>query len=170
MIDGPYGETQPLHKYDNVLFIVGGAGITVPLSYLSILLSSNSKVESLKVVWAVREEAFLQETVATDFRGLLSDERLQLTAFITGHDTASVQSFENLEQAGSKLHGVQIHKGRPGVRREIEEVAEEIGRNGELAVVACGPAKMADDARASVVEFLGKGWGKMEYFEESFNW
>ncbi|KAG4427165.1 hypothetical protein IFR05_017352, partial [Cadophora sp. M221] len=37
LIEGPYGETQPLHKYENVLFIVGGTGIAVPLSYLGLL-------------------------------------------------------------------------------------------------------------------------------------
>jgi ferredoxin-NADP reductase len=159
-----------LHKYSNVLFIIGGAGIAIPLSYLNLLLSSSSKAESIKMIWAVREESFLQETMSIDFRGLLSDERLSLEAYVTGYETASVHDLEEIADMGEHIEGVRIHKGRPNVRQEIVNFAEEAGKGGDVAVTACGPARIADDARASVVEMLGNGYGRMEYFEESFNW
>jgi len=170
LIDGPYGETQPIHEYKNVLFIIGGAGIAVPLSYLSILLSSNSKVENIKIIWAIREESFLNETLSIDFQNLLPDERFSLEAFITGHEITSDHDSEEIANMGEHVKGVRIHKGRPNVRQEVVDFAEELASNSDVAVMACGPARIADDARASVVEMLGRGWGKMEYFEESFNW
>lgn len=144
-----------------MLFIVGGAGIAVPLSYLDLLLNNDdSKIESLKVVWAVREEEFLTECLEVDFRGLVGDERLAVSAFVTAA----------LEEGRTVRKGVKVQRGRPDVTKEIEEVAEEVGFDGGLAVVACGPGKMADDSRRAVVRLLGRGYGKVEYFEESFNW
>lgn len=144
-----------------MLFIVGGAGIAVPLSYLDLLLNNeDSKTENLKIVWAVREEEFLNECLEVDFRGLVGDERLAVSAFVTAA----------LEEGGLGRKGVKVQKGRPDVVREIEDAAEEAGFEAGLAVVACGPGKMADDSRRTVVELLGRGYGKVEYFEESFNW
>ena len=164
LIDGPYGETQPFHLFTNILFIVGGAGIAVPLSYLSSLLhsSSSSKTENLKILWALREEEFLNETLEVDFRGLVGDERLIVSAYVTGELQGSGIA------AGRK--GVKVQRGRPNVTREVVDAAEEAGLGAALAVVACGPGRMADDARKAVVGLLGRGYGKVEYFEESFNW
>jgi len=63
LVDGPYGETQPFHKYENVLFIVGGTGIVVPLSYLDMHLNKNSRTTSVQIIWAVREHDFLTAVV-----------------------------------------------------------------------------------------------------------
>lgn len=102
---------------------------------------------------------------------MLGDERLALTAYVTGHAVHATESEHgDTQSAVGKGQGVAIHLGRPNVESAIFEVAAEVGRKGELAVVACGPGQLADDARRSVVRLLGKGYGKVEYFEESFNW
>jgi hypothetical protein len=36
--------------------------------------------------------------------------------------------------------------------------------------VACGPARMADEARRASVSMLARGFRAVEYFEESFKW
>ena len=57
---------------------------------------------------------------------------------------------------------------RPDVPASIREAAR--GRRGSLAVVICGPASMADDARAAFVSELKAGQGDMELFMEAFHW
>ena len=59
--------------------------------------------------------------------------------------------------------------GRPDVRESVRKMAGDAGK-GRIAVVACGPARMADQARAACVEVLGGGFDGVEYFEESFKW
>ncbi|KIH86530.1 plasma membrane ferric-chelate reductase [Sporothrix brasiliensis 5110] len=73
-------------------------------------------------------------------------------------------------------HNVRLLYGRPDVRSEVE-VAARRGRNRvgsadrKLAVVACGPGRMADEARKSVVDVLGRrDAGNIDYLEESFQW
>ena len=61
-----------------------------------------------------------------------------------------------------------IAHGRPNVPAIIHEAA--IRRRGSLAVVVCGPASLADDARAAFVSELKSGQGKMELFIEAFHW
>ena len=159
LIDGPYGETQPFHTYENVLFIVGGTGIAVPLSYLAKLLEKGSRTTSLKIIWAVREHEFLVDSINSDFRGFLENEKLDLTAYVT-------RDAEGKEDERARF---RVCHGRPDVYAEVEEAARD-SRDRRLAVVACGPGQMVDDARRAVVNMLGKGYSKIEYFEESFNW
>ncbi|KAH9866794.1 hypothetical protein J1614_008487 [Plenodomus biglobosus] len=162
LIDGPYGHTIPLHTFCNVLFVVGGTGIAVPLSHLSHLLSSTSHARSIKIVWAVRQHAFLI-SVLRDFRVLLRDERVEMEVHITRDEEM------NDGVTNEDLRRVRIMTHRPDVHSVMEESAQGAGQE-NLAVVACGPALMADQARRASVDMLGKGHRGIEYFEESFKW
>lgn len=162
LIEGPYGHTVPLQTFTNILFVVGGTGIAVPLSHLAHVLSTSSRVQSVKIVWAVREYRFLA-SVLRDFRGLLSDERVEMEVHVTRDDEAKD------DVLGEDLKSVRMMAHRPDVRATIEESARDAGQQ-RLAIVACGPALMADQARRASVEMLGKGYGGVEYFEESFKW
>ncbi|RDL40881.1 uncharacterized protein BP5553_00860 [Venustampulla echinocandica] len=163
LIEGPYGETQPFSMYENVLFIVGGTGVTVPLSYMELLLGEEASTTSLRIVWAVREHEFLIDAVDKDFRGTLDNEKVSMTAYVTQADEADKDDHRPLPK------GLQVSLGRPNIHKEVEDAARDSGHR-PLAVVACGPGQMADDARQAVVSMLGRGWGQVEYFEESFHW
>ncbi|KAH6625641.1 ferric-chelate reductase-like protein [Boeremia exigua] len=161
-IEGPYGHSVPLRDYSNVLFIVGGTGIAVPLSHLAHLLSPESRVQSVKIVWAVREHAFLA-SMLKEYRTLLGDERCDLEVHVT-QDVGHKDDIPN-----QTPRGVSIVVGRPNVRLSIEAAAEDAGQ-ASLAIVACGPARMADEARKASVQMLANGFRGVEYFEESFKW
>jgi NAD(P)H-flavin reductase len=161
-IEGPYGHSVPLHSYQNVLFVVGGTGIAVPLSHLSHVLSPSSTVQSVKIVWAVREHAFLC-SILRDFKTLLGDERCTLEV----HVTQDVEHKDDIPDQTPR--GVEIVVGRPNVSLSVEEAAKDAGPC-SLAVVACGPARMADEARRASVSMLARGFRGVEYLEESFKW
>ncbi|KAH9204244.1 ferric reductase like transmembrane component-domain-containing protein [Leptodontidium sp. 2 PMI_412] len=182
LIEGPYGETQPFHRYENVLFVVGGTGIAVPLSYLSVLLNGEARTRRVGVVWAVREVEFLEEVLGKDFSGrggegnVEAEVEVRLTAYITrrGGEDKDDEGEGMGVGVGQEIsmgmgRRVKVLRGRPNVFDEVENAALEAGDE-SLAVVACGPGMMADDARRAVVEMLGRGYGRIEYFEESFNW
>ena len=161
-IEGPYGHSVPLREYSNILFMVGGTGIAVPLSHLAYILSSESTVQSVKIVWAVREHAFLT-TMLSEFKTLLADERCTLEVHIT-------QDIEHKDDIPDHTQrGVTIVFGRPNVRLSVEDAAQDAGQQ-SLAIVACGPARMADEARKASVQMLRNGFMGVGYFEESFKW
>jgi NAD(P)H-flavin reductase len=161
-IEGPYGHSVPLREYSNILFVVGGTGIAVPLSHLTHLLTAESTVQSVKIVWAVREHAFLA-SMLREFKTLLSDERCALEVHVT-------QDTEHKDDIPDQVsRGVSIEIGRPNVLLSVEEAAQDAGRQ-SLAIVACGPARMADEARKASVQMLSKGFRGVDYFEESFKW
>lgn len=147
VVEGPYGHTEPLHRFKNVLFLVGGSGIVVPLSYLHSLTSP-----SVHIHWAVREARFAEAVLQKEFRNA---------------PDVSVDIY--MTASSDRLEGVRCHAGRLDVAAEVESAVRRVGKE-SLAVVACGPAGLADDARRAVVEALGKAEGAVEYFEESFQW
>ncbi|KAJ8115976.1 hypothetical protein OPT61_g2510 [Boeremia exigua] len=161
-IEGPYGHSVPLREYSNILCIVGGTGIAVPLSHLAHLLGTGSTVQSVKIVWAVREHAFLS-SMLQEFKSLLGDERCTLEV----HVTQDVEHKDDIPDHTSR--GVSIIVGRPNVSLSVEEAAKDAGQQ-SLAVVACGPARMADEARKASVQMLANGFRGIDYFEESFKW
>jgi NAD(P)H-flavin reductase len=162
LVDGPYGHTVPLRQYFHVLFVVGGTGIAVPLSHLASILSNGSVVTSLRIVWAVREYEFLA-SVLNEFHALLQDERVRLEAYVT-------QDEENEDTVvAGEFKRVKIEAGRPDVHVVVAEAAAEADRE-SLAIMACGPAQMADQARHASVGMLTRGFRGIEYFEESFKW
>jgi predicted ferric reductase len=163
LVEGPYGHSEPLHHFPNILFIVGGTGVAVTLSHISRLLASASQTQSIKIVWAVREHAFLA-SILRDFSGPLGDERVDMEVHIT---QASEVMDEVLDQ---DLKSVRIVTKRPDVFGAVHEAAQDAGKASRLAVVACGPAGMADQARQASVEMLAKGYRGVEYLEESFKW
>uniref|UniRef100_A0A0D2XFV8 FAD-binding FR-type domain-containing protein n=1 Tax=Fusarium oxysporum (strain Fo5176) TaxID=660025 RepID=A0A0D2XFV8_FUSOF len=160
LIDGPYGHTRPLHLFDNVTFIVGGSGIVVPLSYLQLLTGSTAP-RSVKIHWAVREPAFALDVLQTDIADALGSTNLSVEIHLTTHTPQ-----DELSEWPSQ---VTLRRGRIDasdvVRRRSEEILGE-----SLAIVACGPAQMADDARKTVADLLRNGVMRVEYFEESFQW
>jgi predicted ferric reductase len=162
LIEGPYGHSESLHLFTNILFVVGGTGIAVPLSHLARILGPDSHVQSVKIVWAVREHAFLS-SVLHDFSGLLGDERVNMEVHVT-QDKEVVD-----EVLGEDLKSVRVVTRRPDVNGAVQDAAQDAGQFG-LAVVACGPAGMADQARKASVQMLKNGYRGVEYFEESFKW
>lgn len=273
LVEGPYGHTQPLDRYDNIVFVVGGSGIVVPMAYISGLLRAssssssssrtsssqlqtqhhhqqtqtqtqqrirresttsmashlsrhaNTRLRGVRIIWAVREAA-LAETVLgggkRDFDAeVMADERFSVRVYVTKaqphseeipvrqHAKGGKTKKQQQQQQQQRQHGgvcegsssssssssssttgdddsasgqradVEILHGRPLVLHEIEDFAAEFA-HGSLAVVACGPGRMADDARRTVVEMQagGSSGGEskasrrrtVDFFEESFNW
>lgn len=159
LVDGPYGYTQPFHLYDNVIFVVGGSGIVVPLSYLQSLTAANSS-RSVQIHWAVREPAFALEVLRNDIGDALGSSNLSVEVHFTSYARDDMSDWPSQ---------VTLRSGRIDARSTILSARAKAGE-GSLAVVACGPAQMADDARKTVVDLLGQGAKRIEYFEESFQW
>ncbi|EFX05475.1 plasma membrane ferric-chelate reductase [Grosmannia clavigera kw1407] len=168
LVDGPYGHAPPLATFDAVLFVVGGSGVVVPLSHLS-GIGRASRLRAVHVVWAAREAAMTVDIIRTDFAGLLDgNSTVRLDVHITSADNSGSLPLPDIPDLPRQA---RLLVGRPDVRGEVECAVKNIAPGCRLAVVACGPARMADDARRAVVDLLGSPTcGHVEYFEESFQW
>ena len=164
LLEGPYGATHPLDAFDEVLFIVGGSGIVVPLAYLT-LLNASPRVRSVRIAWSVREPRFAHEVLQWDMAHHFGGGKISMDVFLT---CAQEEVHLGAEEEDWPK-GVRAVRGRPGVAAEVGAAARGAG-GGSVAVVACGPAVMADEARRAVVGVLGEGYHRVEYFQEAFNW
>ncbi|WZH47073.1 ferric reductase like transmembrane component-domain-containing protein [Fusarium acuminatum] len=161
-VDGPYGKTLPLERFDKVLFIVGGSGIAVPLSYLQRLLKSTSQPGSVAIHWAVRQNNLAVDVLNYELRDVLRDERLKITIYATGLD-------DTRTDGATIRHLVEWSFGRLNVE-EIVDRFSATENKGSLAVVTSGPGKMADESRCAVAARTLHSRPRIEYFEESFQY
>ena len=83
LVDGPYGRTQPFHRFENIVFIVGGTGIATSLSYLDLLCKSANITKAIRIIWAIREVAFAATVLREDLHGLLENSNLSVEVYLT---------------------------------------------------------------------------------------
>ena len=163
LVDGPYGHSQRFDDYDHVLFIVGGSGVVTALSYLQALTgAAKGSLKSIQLDWSVREEGFARDVLLNEISDALSTSNVEFSIDLYISSQAG-------EVAVVQMPEVRQHSRRPDVEAVVLSAAAKAGKHDSLAVVACGPAKMADDARLAVVHAL-KGGHRIDYFEESFRW
>ncbi|XWX02378.1 hypothetical protein V2A60_010415 [Cordyceps javanica] len=164
LVDGPYGHRMPLERFSHVVFIVGGSGIVLPLSYLDLLTKDAEHQPSVDIHWAVREPAFARDVLAHDMAEALDSEQVLVNIYgpSRGYDVMA-------GVPGRATEHIEEHFGRPDVDGIVaSKLAEQEIES--LAVVACGPAGMADDARRAVVNALAHAPFRIQYFEEHFTW
>ncbi|KAF5664793.1 ferric-chelate reductase [Fusarium heterosporum] len=145
-VEGPYGKSLPLEGFDEILFLVGGSGIAVPLSYLGKLIKLSSQTRSITIHWAVRQTALAIDILNQELSEVLHDRRVKIVIYLT--------SLDDRKSHGEAVLGlVELRSKRMNVEDVINEACET-KNEGSMAVVTSGPGKMADE----------------KYFEESFQW
>ncbi|EGX92318.1 ferric-chelate reductase [Cordyceps militaris CM01] len=159
LVEGPYGTNHPLQTYNQVVFIVGGTGIVTAISYLPCLTGGSKRKPIVGLHWAVREPAFANMVLEQYFGDALQSDNLSVTL----HASRCLDLQPSFSTRVSQL------MGRPSTSAIIAAAAAAT-RRGRLAVVACGPEAMLDDARLGVVRALETATGAIDYFQDSFAW
>ncbi|KAK2787958.1 hypothetical protein FQN52_006963 [Onygenales sp. PD_12] len=150
-----------------------------------------TKTNNLTLLWAARQEAFIHELAQRELGSALGREDISAHFYCTtqhrrGRDvnehTALLSSSSSFEPRGgyeyydNRTFPVNIQHGRPDIKHLIRTAVHEIGNYrkcpgvGRTAILVCGPAEMADEARVAVHMVLKEGYQGVEYFEESFGW
>ncbi|PMB66823.1 Ferric reductase transmembrane component 5 [Beauveria bassiana] len=140
LVEGPYGTSHPLHTYNHVVFLVGGTGIVTPISYMSRLIGNSRRKPVVDLHWAVREPAFANMVLEHYLGEALRADNIEVTL----HASRSI----DLQPLFSE--SVLQRMGRPAIPAIIAAAATAAGR-GRLAIVACGPDGILDDARLGVL-------------------
>lgn len=84
MIEGPYGVHQDLDKYDTVMLLAGGLGITAIYSYAIHLKQYGLHYSGQKVVfmWVIANTSAL-EWFSEELLTLMSDDRFEIQIYVT---------------------------------------------------------------------------------------
>lgn len=226
-IEGPYGERSPLHTYENVVFIVGGTGISGALPYLQEHIqrtdssadttatttsalttratASTTRTRDITFVWSAKQAAMIRNVAARELQPMLGRDDIHVHLHATSSssrktamnvseaqgknsndsDTADAAAAADDKEiktttasatttTASSLNndGLTITHGRPNIREAILNVVNEVHAagtaGGRIAILTCGPAGMADEARAAVHTALKQGMREVEYIEETF--
>lgn len=161
VVEGPYGHTRPLNTYSHVVFIAGGTGVVGPLSYLPILLNAQSSVKTIELHWAVRELE-LYDLVVKEYVDMTQvGSQMTIDIYTSSHGDQSARA--------ALPANMQRHYKRPSAR-DIVSGAATLAQGGDMAVLACGPEGMLDDARYAVVKALATANCHIDYYQENFAW
>ncbi|RMZ81992.1 hypothetical protein DV737_g2339, partial [Chaetothyriales sp. CBS 132003] len=197
-IEGPYGEHSPLHTYENVVFVVGGTGISGALPYLQehIKMTANdarpsgtdnkltTRTRDITLIWSAKQDSMIRDIAVHELKPMLGRNDIHIHLYATSSEDvrrslelnkiSSEGAEKNLDTSASSSLGDElgIEYHRPDVRDTIQNVINDVDKagpaGGRIAILTCGPAGMADAARAAVHAALKQGKRGVEYFEETF--
>ena len=182
LIEGPYGVPADLRQYERVLMISGGSGVTGILAYLyefeKHAKEGKSDGRKLRFAWAAREPRFVADVIEKDLGQFVGRSDTTLDFFMSqGEDKAGVveQALSRASKGSAleKSKTVSISYSRPDIATLLEEeISELVAETSRLAVVVCGPGRLADDVRREVVRSIGSkiDASRIELYEESFGW
>ena len=182
LLEGPYGHREPVERFEHILFVAGGSGITAILPYLE-EVKNRSFTRTVSVLWAVKNNAYTTDVMhkelsdaGADVTIHITEEEVDARAVLPAIGQAAIE--ENKEKhadQGSSAPGISVVIGRPDLQKEVTQHAARLQGSERLAVLACGPGGMVDDLRKAVVNTIGTGDDQVrgdaiEYFEELFSW
>ncbi|KFY04042.1 hypothetical protein V490_00012 [Pseudogymnoascus sp. VKM F-3557] len=181
LLEGPYGETTPLHHFENIILLAGGTGIAGALPYLNEhiarLAQGTTVTHSITLVWAAKQAAMIHDLAVRELATVLKREDVKVTFHATSNRKFGRMG-GNVNDTATEVKDdlaveVRVNYGRPDVRGKVLEVVQEVreagSQGGRIAVLVCGPAGMADEARGAVHVALKSGV-RVEYIEETFGW
>ena len=178
LVEGPYGHSLKLDRFDNVSFIAGGVGITAAVPHIAHLIRSTQRLRiKINLFWIVHEIDTVQGIHDDLLKYAQQSDDLAITLFVTtvvkSEDTTAgdvVREIKEVEHDKAKrgsVHTVFGH-GRPSCSQIIEELTET--SSGSHIIIASGPGSLLDDCRAAAVRAISNDRGKIVYHEEQFGW
>ncbi|KAJ5826477.1 hypothetical protein N7447_003240 [Penicillium robsamsonii] len=175
LLEGPYGEAFPLWRYESVLIIVGGTGIASAVPYIQDHLrrsvedwdespeNEKTRVRDMELVWTTKQAAFIQDVSRRELKGALEREDFRASFYATRDSTTC--------SGNPTDFGLDIQSDRPHLQSLImSRVSDACSAGGSLAILVCGPPRMADEARAAAHLAMRQGHRSIKFVEESFTW
>jgi ferric-chelate reductase len=178
-----------LHTFENIIFIVGGTGISGALPYMHEHIKSIAQdaqaagtdrkrstcTKDITFVWSTKQSAMIRDVAAHELKPFLERNDIHIHLHATsGADKSSADGDKECKIIPSVDVGddITVVYGRPDIQRTILNVIGAVNSSGatsdRIAILTCGPAGMADEARAAVHKALKQGNRGVEYIEETF--
>jgi ferric-chelate reductase len=153
-IDGPYGSIRfNLASYSNLVFIVGGIGIT-PFMTLLEALPSNA-ADSITLHWSMRGMG-LYNIFADRLMSLPCVSASNVVLIVNVYDTSAR---EKEVESGPPATGVNVMRGRPDLLAIITTL-----KNTSSCLLLCGPKPLVKEAAQLACD------SSIDYHEEVFGY
>lgn len=180
LLEGPYGVKTNLAPYERVLMISGGSGVSGITSYLC-EQGAHAPDRHTRFVWAAREESFVSDVVEKDLASFVDRDDVVLDLYLTRGPQVATQdrktgveaTLRRLSSQVGAANGPRVTYAKPNVAELLDnEIGQLLTKDSRLAVVVCGPGRLADDVRREVVRSIGSkiDASRIELHEESFGW
>ncbi|KIW12012.1 hypothetical protein PV08_09286 [Exophiala spinifera] len=177
LVEGPYGERSPLHMFETVVLIVGGTGLSGALPYLLDHVNRSAfggtKTRHITLVWCAKQAAMIRDVAARELQPVLGRKDVSVHFHATSqYEIPIAMEARNIEKWVHAYPQLMISYRRPDIRHAIISVVGQAhaagSAGGRVAILTCGPAAMADEARSAIHQVLRAGMRNVEYFEETF--
>lgn len=185
--------SPPASSSSAPLLSQGVDGVPISTPFSSSADRVRLRTRKVTLIWAARQSAFIHDLASRELRPILqqrkgsdlmvdarfySTESAHTTSTVHQHQPSRSDAAKNSTEAtwllsakdlpGDSFEAVDIEPGRPDIKHSIlRSVGKDVGRS---AVLVCGPAGMADEARVAVHQALKGGARGVDYFEETFGW
>lgn len=181
LVEGPYGNSENLHAFDTVILIAGGTGITAAVPYIRDHLQRSyqgaSRITDMKLIWSSRKATFVKTVCEDQLASVLSLPEFKMEVFLTNEDGAQEDVQQGKiplprqdSQDTSRSSNPSYQYGRVDMKKIIDDAVREIRPDSRCAIFVCGPAAMADEARAISHAAMKAGCRNLEYFEDDYGW
>lgn len=118
------------------------------------------------MIWAARQQTFVRDVLDHELAPAAIHPNVKLDLYVTGASPKPVK--DKTVDLDRFDEDIGMRYARPPIANLLPaEVRESAG---STAVLVCGPAQMADDARKAAVDAVADGHAGLGYFEEYFGW
>lgn len=123
LVEGPYGQHFPVHRYEKVCLVAGGSGITNTLSYLCYLrklAEADDKTLStrrVEIVWIAKDQDFIDGILQNELTNLVGlagrDFDIRIIIYLTRQPFTGEEKVEGATSSPSSttLSGHSMSKG-----------------------------------------------------------
>ncbi|KAK9460978.1 ferric reductase NAD binding domain-containing protein [Lipomyces oligophaga] len=190
-VEGFYGETFPIFRFNTIVLVAGGVGITPILNYATEIARKGRDGQTVIIHWSTRDDELIP-AVKPFLDDVLASGKIEVHIHVTGPQNgdfgygsssekpSSVSDMEEGEKSNSLSDASVTHTSgalkvldlQYGKRPQFDEILSNIIHEApsSVGIFVCAPGAMSDVCRKSVTENLDKGNGRVELFEEEFAW
>lgn len=196
-VEGPYGHSSPLHRFDNVLLLSGGIGLPGPMHHAIDLGKTCAASGKKKIQLVATTKGFKALEAFKPELAVLKNKTIDVYIYDTSklpplensststsdEDQNAKKQEENEKQlekspspenlysdddSATELGFASLHQGRPNFRQLLDDSSDQAG---SLAVICCGPPAFVDSVRNETARLIiEKPNSVIEYFEEYQAW
>jgi predicted ferric reductase len=146
LVEGPYGHHCPIDRYDNILLMAGGVGITVIFPYLKYLASLN--VSSIRFIWVVRDEDSMK-WFSKDIAEIVGSPNVEIEIHVTKSTTGAVGLAK--ERISMELGAKREDIGHPITTKEIDSESSSLSSPSTANLAINEKGRKIEDARMTAL-------------------
>ncbi|UKZ75796.1 hypothetical protein TrVFT333_003490 [Trichoderma virens FT-333] len=140
LLEGPYGMSEPLQKFDEVLLIAGGSGIAAMVPYVldyisqSSNKSSRTRIRGLTLVWSDRNRAFMRQIAEQELAAALMLNEVRCMFYCTDSAKVSIDATDKIPIGDACEVPAESGVLKSKEETDISESTDSISATGSLTI------------------------------------